>query len=710
MQRSWIARRACQLLLCAAVSGLRAPAPRLRIRMSAGPGYETDRFAGRYALGKNLPTVSSKNGMQFAWRGKEQPVRVLGGASSEVLGGKNLADVLRKGFEIEERAFRALESGEPAEPLSVHTSAGVPQALDDFLDALAPHLPQWAQESDDWCVNLQAEGSSAVHAAIDMVIQATQPGADLTAPTARTRVACGASSYHGPASTSPGGGIPLGAAAKGLTHPVRYPVPSPFLRYREESDEEFHERLLAEFIEYLDTYEHELGVVLFEPQWGSSVASTPWPPQLLRAYVTEAKRRGLAVICDEVMCGLGRHGQDARGATGCFLTECWDLRPDAVTFGKSIGGGAGHLLSGAILLTGASQLAQSSRTALQSHTYAGSSARALCNGAALLNRLTSLRDNVRAVEKAVKPTLQKLRQDSGGRVLTQGQGALWGGLFAHSDLAERTAANVALKKKCAERGVLPYFVPVGGFMLTPRYDDDPALLTSAVEDLARCCLEVVNEMSWSEDDLLPLSKPAEVTITSTTTTTTSAAEPIVQEALQELEKPCEHLSDRDRAIVQLNTAYFHRCAQAWSVAAKHARIASLEDEAIAALARGAAPPFAPTSRDAAVHASTVDLLRNRGLARSESALALLGAEGVASLVQLVGRQASSALTLNVFDDSTDQPWEADAALLSDAELSALVAMAGASDDADVCLQHGCDMDEAIIAQQKEAAEVAPELY
>lgn len=677
--------------------------------MSAGPGYETDRFAGRYALGKNLPTVSTKQGMQFAWRGKEQPVRVLGGASSEVLGGKNLADVLRKGFEIEERAFRSLEKGEAAEPLSVHTSAGVPQALDDFLEALSPHLPQWAQEGDDWCVNLQAEGSSAVHAAIDMAIQATQPGADLTAPTARTRVACGASSYHGPASTSPGGGIPLGAAAKGLTHPVRYPVPSPFLRYREESDAEFHERLLAEYMEYLDTYEHELGVVLFEPQWGSSVASTPWPPQLLRAYVTEAKRRGLAVICDEVMCGLGRHGQDPRGATGCFLTECWDLRPDAVTFGKSIGGGAGHLLSGAILLTGASQLAQSSRTALQSHTYAGSSARALCNGAALLNRLTSLRSNVQAVEKAVKPTLDKLRKDSGGRVLTQGQGALWGGLFAHSDLAERTAANVALKKKCAERGVLPYFVPVGGFMLTPRYDDDPALLTAAVEDLAQCCLEVVEEMSWATDDLLPLSKPAEVTITSTTTTTTSASEPIVQEALAELERSIEHLSDRDRAIVQLNTAYYHRCPQAWSLAAKHARIASLEDEAIAALARGAAPPFAPTSRDAAVHASTVDLLRNRGLSRSESALALLGAEGVASLVQLVGRQSSSALTLNVFDQTTDQPWEADAALLTDAELAALVAMAGAADDADVCLQHGCDMDEAILAE-KEAAEVAPELY
>ena len=43
-------------------------------------------------------------------------------------------------------------------------------------------------------------------------------------------------------------------------------------------------------------------------------------------------------------------------------------------------------------------------------------------------------------------------------------------------------------------------------------------------------------------------------------------------------------------------------------------------------------------------------------------------------------------------------------------VAALVAMAGAADDADVCLQHGCDMDEAIIAQKKEAAEVAPELY
>jgi hypothetical protein len=269
---------------------------------------------------------------------------------------------------------------------------------------------------------------------------------------------------------------------------------------------------------------------------------------------------------------------------------------------------------------------------------------------------------------------------------------------------------VALKKKCADAGVLPYFVPVGGFMLTPRYDDDPALLTSAVEDLARCCVEVVNEMSWSEDDLLPLGRPAEQ-IPAATTTTTSAVDHIVAEALTDMDRfDAVHLNERDRAVVQLNTAYFHRCPAAWSAAAAHARSASLEDEAIAALARGAYPPFAPTSRDAAVHAVSVELLRNRGLQRSaEPALALLGADGVAALVALVGRQASNALTLNVFDASSSAPWEADAALLSDAELNALVAMAGASDDADVCLQHGYDTDEAILAE-KEAATVAPEVY
>ena len=289
-------------------------------------------------------------------------------------------------------------------------------------------------------------------AAIDMAIQATQPGVP-TALTAR-RGPPARPSYHGPASTSPGGGIPLGAAAKGSRIPcATYPVPSPFLRYREESDAEFHERLLAEFIEYLDTYEHELGVVLFEPQWGSSVSVDALASSVVTSVCDGGKWRGLAVICDEAVRARPARPRSKR-CYWLFLNRMLGSKARCDHLRQEHRGGAGHLLSGAILLTGASQLAQSSRTALQCHTYAGSSARALCNGAALLNRLTSLRENVRSVEKAVKPTLDRLRQDSGGRVLTQGRGALWGGLFAHPDLAERTAANPSKRSARGARRVL----------------------------------------------------------------------------------------------------------------------------------------------------------------------------------------------------------------------------------------------------------------
>ncbi len=320
-------------------------------------GYDLDRFAGRYALGKNLAAVPTKSGFTFDRVGSGE-VRVLGGACSEVLGGSNLANLLKDGYELEVRAMEALQKDEPAATLSVHTSAGVPPELDRFLTALEPHIPS---KTGDWCVNLQAEGASAVHAAIDMALQWSQPGADFSRPDARNRVACGASSYHGPASTSPGGATPLGAVAKGLTHKARYPVPSPFFRRRGEDDASFHARMLADFERYLDMYEHEVGVLLIEPQWGSSVAAMPWPPALLRAYaaclrlpapppaspppppsppqspppvpppppappappptprgryIAAAKARGIAVIADEIMCGLGRHGAEpAAGGT-----------------------------------------------------------------------------------------------------------------------------------------------------------------------------------------------------------------------------------------------------------------------------------------------------------------------------------------------------------------------------------------------------------
>lgn len=68
-------------------------------------GYDNNRFAGRYALGKNLPSVTQKSGFTFERTGSGD-VRVLGGACSEVLGGANLANLLRDGYEMEVRAMK----------------------------------------------------------------------------------------------------------------------------------------------------------------------------------------------------------------------------------------------------------------------------------------------------------------------------------------------------------------------------------------------------------------------------------------------------------------------------------------------------------------------------------------------------------------------------------------------------------------------------
>ena len=469
----------------------------LRRALSTAPAVDA-RFAGRYALGRNQSPVALKAGADFI-RG-DTATRVVGGACSEVLGGANLAALLRPGFELEMRAMAALEKGIPAEVLSVHTSAGVPSQLESFINALQPHLPTPA--TADWCVNLQAEGASAVHAAIDMVLQAS--GQDLSRKDARVGVAVGQTSYHGPPSTSPGGEAPLGSKAKGLTLEAQYPVPTPFFRHRGEGDETFHDRKLSEFETYLDTHAEQIGVVLIEPQWGSSAAAMPWPPALIKAYVEAAKKRGFGVISDEIMCGLGRHGQEpAAGGTGCFLAECWGLDVDAITFGKAIGGGAGHLLSGAALLRGSSKLKEASYgTALQSHTYAGSSARALLNGASLLDALPTYRPKVQKIGETIGAILSELQEKSAGAIITHGQGAKWGGIFAHEDAAARAMANVDFKKRCAEKHVLPYFVPVGGFMLTPRYDDEPEALGAAITDLAECALASVREMNWAPSVLI----------------------------------------------------------------------------------------------------------------------------------------------------------------------------------------------------------------
>lgn len=378
------------------------------------------------------------------------------------------------------KVMEQLMAGEMAGPLSIHTSAGVPEALSGFIDELTPHLPWENSEELDWCVSLQIEGASAVWAGIDMLLQ------ELILTTGaknRKKVAVGATSYHGPPSTSFGAKSPLWRKS----HQLKYPVPSPL-------NSKSHEQLMEEFENFLNENGSGIGVMVFEPQWGSSQAALPWPKELLQTYIRMAKGHGIRVLCDEIMCGLGRHGQGT-----LFVSEAWDLDPDAVTFGKSIGGGV-YPLSGAVLKKGRDILQANKCSVMQSHTYAGSSTRALMTATAVLRELPHWFQATTRMGQEMASIFGRLHRLSGGMITAQGQGLMWGCMFSHNgqnkDDQFRLKSFATFKRNCEEVGVLPYFVPVGGFMVTPMIDVDVATVQELGRKLEEALLKTAKEMGW----------------------------------------------------------------------------------------------------------------------------------------------------------------------------------------------------------------------
>lgn len=501
------------------------------------PGAQEWRFAGRNALGRPSPTTFSINGVYHvrhnavgaetpgamvpppkslrdwamfarpldkegkpARRGTPESVlvpehtMVVGAACSTCFSGKNLAKVLQPGFEFERRAMDNLQAGWPAPPLSIHTSAGTSAALGGFIHALSKHMPWSDSTGTDWFVSLQVEGASAVMAACDLLlqIQAVEGNGH------RNMVAVGAYSYHGPQSTSMGSGTPMIALKP--RNQVHFPVPAVFAQKAGEDTTAFHQRILAEYEQFLDEHADTIGVMLVEPQWGSSVAGQPWEPGLLRRYIKMAQERGILVCCDEIMCGLHRHGQ----GPGLFVSDHrnWDLRPDAVCFGKAIGAGV-YPMSGCIVRQGAYKLGAEGRSVLQSHTYSGASTRALMAGEAVLDEVGNWADHVAEMGRVCREVFDGVEAASKGTVRCHGQGLMWGGLFQFSSQEGKREAVGVLKRHCAtiENGVWPYFVPAGGFMVSPPLDTHENALREMGERLERAV--AATEVEVSDRGLAP---------------------------------------------------------------------------------------------------------------------------------------------------------------------------------------------------------------
>jgi len=394
--------------------------------------------------------------------GEEQETFVLGGACSEIFSGSRLAKVLTTGVEAQKRALEQLHADTYAETLSIHTSAGLPPAASDFLEALAPHLP-WS-EPEDWCCSLQLEGGSAVLAGVDLLVQLQRTRGHA----GRSKVTVAERSYHGPAATAPGApDAPLFPKDWQLT----YPAPT-IMRTSLEG-------LEAEFEAFLEEHGEEIAVMLFEPQWGSSNVSKVWPPEMLRRFIELAHGRGILVLCDEIMCGLGRHGQGA-----CFLTKAWGLDADAVTFGKAVASGV-FPLSGAILRRGQAELQRAGKGVMHMHTYAGAGQLALLAGVEVLKMLPAHLDHVAAMGSTLGQTLGDLEKETGGFVQCHGQGLMWGAVFSGSE-EERAKSCHEFRRHCFSAGVWPYFVPIGGFQITPVLDVTAEELHQGLQLLVEC--------------------------------------------------------------------------------------------------------------------------------------------------------------------------------------------------------------------------------
>eukprot|EP00928_Gymnodinium_smaydae_P022135 TRINITY_DN18688_c0_g2_i1.p1 TRINITY_DN18688_c0_g2~~TRINITY_DN18688_c0_g2_i1.p1 ORF type:complete len:472 (-),score=69.37 TRINITY_DN18688_c0_g2_i1:214-1566(-) len=431
-------------------------------------------FAGRGPAGRtsgNLPGPTlRKRGLRHVRldpnTGEEKETFVLGGACSEIFSGSRLAKVLAPGAEAERRALESLANDDFAETLSIHTSAGLPPALPDFLNALQPHLP-W-NDSDDWCCSLQLEGGSAVLAGVDMLVQLQRARGH----TGRTKIAVAERSYHGPAATAPGApSAPLFPKEFQLV----YPAPTVL---RETLD-----GLEQEFESFLKKHGEEIAVMLFEPQWGSSNVSKPWPRELLRRFIDSAHEHGILVLCDEIMCGLGRHGYGTM-----FVTKAWDLPADAVTFGKAVASGV-YPLSGVIIRKGTQELQAAGKGVMHMHTYAGAGQLALLASIEVLNMLSSTFEHIAKMSKLLETSLRDLERETDGFVRCFGQGLMWGAMFAGT-VEDRVEAMNELKSHCFSVGVWPYFVPIGGFQITPVLDVTEKDLKMGLERLAECVRRV----------------------------------------------------------------------------------------------------------------------------------------------------------------------------------------------------------------------------
>lgn len=206
-------------------------------------------------------------------------------------------------------------------------------------------------------------GSEAMETALRLTLQYWRERGEPE----RSRFSSHAVSYHGATL----GGLSLSGhpqrrwVAESLLHGFNELTPPYAYRFAQGRDDAAFTAALADgAARVLDAHGSTAAGVVVEPVGGAAGGAITPPDGYLPELAELCRERGVPLIADEIMTGLGRTGR-------MLAAQHWDVRPDLVVLGKGMG--AGYAPVSAVLVSDevVDTIAAGTASVTNGHTYGG---------------------------------------------------------------------------------------------------------------------------------------------------------------------------------------------------------------------------------------------------------------------------------------------------------------------------------------------------
>jgi adenosylmethionine-8-amino-7-oxononanoate aminotransferase len=239
----------------------------------------------------------------------------------------------------------------------------------------------------------------------------------------------------------------------------------------------------------------DVAAFVFEPVVGATLGAVAPPDGYVQKIAQICRRRGILLIADEVMTGMGRTGK-------VFAVEHWGITPDMILVGKGIASGYAPL--GAVIVAGhiAEEISRGTGTFLHGFTYSAHPVAAAA-GNAVLDYIERERlfARVEPMGRELRAALDSLRRFSVVGDI-RGMGLLFGIEFVRDAKTREPFPPEALiatriQEGALDAGVMTY--PIQGcadgtrgdhILLAPPFTVTPAMIQMLVGGLEQAIADL----------------------------------------------------------------------------------------------------------------------------------------------------------------------------------------------------------------------------